>query len=106
MGNSSMVEADAGSWRMDFTVSLSKPHTLPVTFDWKTVAGTATANQDFRMTGNSERIMPGKTTKTFRVVVYGDTKHEAVERFTVRISNPKGASISKPTGTGTIVDDD
>jgi hypothetical protein len=106
VGNSAVPEGDVRERIVRFVVTVSKPHTLPVSFTYETVGGTATPGVDFRMRKATMTIPPGKTFATFYATTYTDTKPEPDERFTVRISKPKGASISKPTGTGTILDDD
>src|SRR5207302_11324198 len=49
---------------------------------------------------------PGETTKTITVLVNGDHVDEPNETFTLNLSNPMNATLSVPTGTGTILNDD
>ena len=48
----------------------------------------------------------GPISQTFNVSVTGDTLDEADETVVVTLSNPRRATISRATGTGTITDDD
>ena len=49
---------------------------------------------------------PAKHQKTIEVQTSQDELDEANEEFSVELSNPNGATLSKGTGTGTITDDD
>src|SRR5439155_951773 len=49
---------------------------------------------------------PSDTIKTITVPVCADTTVELTETFTVKLSGATGATITKGTGTGTIVNDD
>src|SRR5439155_914225 len=49
---------------------------------------------------------PSDTIKTITVPVCADTTVELTETFTVKLSGATGATITKDTGTGTIVNDD
>jgi hypothetical protein len=112
VGNAAVVEGDDSIHTIWFAISLSKPHTVPVTFSYTAAGGSASAGvegqpgADFRIRSGTETIAAGKTTKLVRLLVYSDRVAEADEQFTVRITNVSGASISRPTGTGTIIDDD
>src|SRR5439155_1461531 len=49
---------------------------------------------------------PREKIKTITVPVCADTTVEVTENFTVKLSGATGATITKDTGTGTIVNDD
>ena len=50
---------------------------------------------------------PGETQKSITVLVNGDTTQEPDRTFFVNLSKPNGGvTISKPRGTGTIINDD
>ena len=68
--------------------------------------GTATAPGDYTGTGGTLIFAAGETTKTFTVLVNGDTLDEANETFFVNLSNPSNATITDGQGLGTIIDDD
>lgn len=102
----SEAEGNAGTKKFVFTVSLSGATASPVTVDYATVAGTATANTDFVAASGSLSFGVGDTSKTIEVTINGDTIYEANETFQVVLSNAVGAEIGKGTGQGVIENDD
>src|SRR5207237_4136069 len=78
----------------------------PVTADFATVDGTATAGSDYVAGSGTLSFAPGETTKTVTVSVVGDLAHEADETFFVDLSHAAGVAIVRSRGVGTIVDDD
>jgi hypothetical protein len=101
-----VTEGDAGTSTATFTVSLSSVSSNPVTFDWATAAGSATAGPDYVAANGSRTIAAGSTTATFSVTVNGDVVDEANETYGVTLSNPVNATIADGSGLGTITDDD
>ena len=79
------VNEDAGT--MTFTVTLSAASGLPVTVDFATSPGTATAPADFTSTNGTLSFAPGVTSQTFTVSILDDTIFEQSESFTVTLSN-------------------
>jgi hypothetical protein len=86
----------------NFTVSLTSAPSGPVTVDYITANGTAIAPGDYAATGGKLTFAAGQTTKTVGVPVRKDSKVEKVERFTLTLSNPTGATITDASGTGLI----
>jgi hypothetical protein len=102
-----VTEGNAGMTSAVFTVTLSQASTTPVTVDFATADGTATAPGDYAATSGTLTFAPGETTKTIAVSVNGDTLVEPDETFFVNLSNPTGgATIDDAQGEGTIVNDD
>ncbi len=95
---------DAGV--MTFAVTLAPPSSLPVSVDWSTADGTATAGGDYRTGSGTLTFAPGETAKTIRVTLVDDSVSEDDETFTVTLSNPLNAAIPADAATGTIADDD
>ena len=92
---------------MAFTVTLSKAATSPVTVNYATSNGTATAGQDYVANTGTITFAAGETSKTINVAINGDATVESDETFTVTLSNPSaGATIKIATATGTITNDD
>jgi hypothetical protein len=90
-----------------FTVSLSKPSSVPVTVDFATLDGTATDAWDYAKTSGKLTFKPGDPlTQQVTISVRGDRLPEHDEWFAVNLSNPTNALIADPMGLGTIVDDD
>src|SRR5439155_20043040 len=61
---------------------------------------------DYASASGTLSFLPGDTSKSVDVTVYGDTKHEADETFTVNLSGAVNATISDSQGIGTITNDD
>lgn len=98
---------EGGAPAMVFTVSLSGPSGLPVTVDFATADGTATAGQDYTAQTGSVTFAPGELTKSISVPVIDDTIYETpTEAFTVTLSNAAGAVLTTAAATGTVNDND
>ena len=104
--DASVAEGDTGSATVRFTVRLNPAASVPVTVDWATADGTATAGTDYTPGSGSLRFDIGEDSKTVSVTVTGDNVDEPDETFTVTLSNASGTTIVDATGTGTIRDDD
>ncbi len=90
-----------------FTVSLSAASAVPVTVNYSTDDGTATAGSDFTAANGTLTFLPGETSKTFIVPTLDDEIFEQDEFFLVNLSNPTGgATIGDGFGVGAIRDDD
>jgi hypothetical protein len=91
------------------SVTLNEASTSNVRVNYATSAGTATAGTDYSAApGNTLSgtltFTPGQTSKTITFKTTTDTLAEADERFTIRLTNPIGATIPFVTGTVTITD--
>jgi Ca2+-binding RTX toxin-like protein len=102
----SVIEGDSGRRDANFTVSISSPAPGPVSVDYATAEGTATAGSDYESRSGIVTFQPGESSKRLTVPVIGDTVEEPNESFSVQISNPAGVAIAKATGSGTILDDE
>jgi hypothetical protein len=90
-----------------FTVSLSGQPVAPVTVDYATASGTATANSDYLPTSGTVGFGVGVNTRTVTVTVIGDDVGEPNETFYVNLSNPSpNAYLGDSQGLGTIRNDD
>ena len=107
---SPVTEGNAGTTPVTFTISYSgNPN--PVSVDWTTVDGTATAGSDYVAASGTATFTgaPGDRTRIVTVFVNGDTTYEGDETFTVHLSNnqPSGSTvIDTPNVTQTITDDE
>lgn len=104
--NVSMQEGDTGLTSYDFTVSLSQNPTGPVTVDFSVDDGTAINGFDFTAQTGTLMFMPGTTSQTITVDVFGDMRAEGDEQFFVNLSNPIGATLLDSRGVGEIINDD
>ncbi len=94
-----------------FSVSLSSYFDQPISIDYATANGTATAGSDYSANTGTITIDPGfRSSVPIPITIIGDTAVEGDETFTVTISNARYGStpivITKATGTGTIRDDE
>ena len=88
----------------NFVVTLSAPSGLTVTVPFSTLAGSATAGQDYTATSGTVTFAPGVTQQTVVVQTLGDQALEPSETFQVVLGTPVNATINTGTGTGTIAD--
>ena len=102
----SVAEGDVGAASLSFLVTLSTPVSWPVTVDYATANGTATAVSDYEAASGTLTFVPGETQKTVVVTVFGDAAVEPDEAFWLNLSDPAGAPVQTAQAAGTIVDDD
>jgi probable HAF family extracellular repeat protein len=102
----SMKEGNTGTSNAVFTVNLSAPSTVPVTVQYATADGTATAGSDYLATNGTLTFAPGQTSKTITVQVIGDRLAEPNETFGVNLTSPTNATLAGGPGIGTILDDE
>ncbi len=101
-----VYEGDVGPTSMRFVVSLSAPALVPVTVDYTTADGTATAGSDYDATSGTASFAAGVTSVEVDVPVHGDTAIEGDETLTMSLSNATGAAVAFGVGQGTILNDD
>ncbi len=106
IAGASKAEGNSGTSNLGFTVTLSKASATPVTVQYATSNGTATAGQDYTAASGTVTFAAGETSKTVNVAVAGDATVEADETFTVTLTAPSGATIAAASAVGTITNDD
>jgi chitinase len=106
VGDVSMREGDSGTAELMFIVTLDKAATGPVTVNYATANGTATAGSDYVALTGTLTFAAGETSKHVHVVVKGDAVVEANETFSLILSDATGATIADATAVGQITDDD
>jgi hypothetical protein len=91
-----------------FVVSLTSASSTTVTVQYTTVAETATASGDFLPKSGTVVFRPNMTEVAVLVPVVGDSRAEADETFSLRVSNATRATIDAANASGrfVIVDDD
>lgn len=88
-------------------MTLAAAATAPVTVNYATANGTATAGSDYTGLSGTVSFAPGETVKTIAIAVTGDTMFEANETFAVNLSGASAnARLQTASATGTIVNDD
>ena len=91
---------------ISFEVTLSAAASEPVTVDWSTTDGTATAGQDYVASSGTLTIAAGETEHTIEVTVLDDAHDEGEETFTLHLSDAAGAELADAEATGTITNSD
>ena len=97
----SSASESAGS--IKFRVSLSEAFPgNDVSFDYRTIAGSAMAVSDYTAIFDTTSIKAGDTTAEIFIKIIQDTDEESDEVFSVEISNPTNASIGTGLASGFI----
>ncbi|HEV8622873.1 MAG TPA: Calx-beta domain-containing protein [Acidimicrobiia bacterium] len=104
-------EGNVGVTPFNFTVTLDRAASAPVTVAYAAVAGTAESGDDFADANGTVVFTPGlPRQQTVTVNVVADTFAEGDETFTVVLSNPSANAQVAPgaggAGLGTIQNDD
>jgi sugar lactone lactonase YvrE len=87
-------------------VSLSAPSPTPVTVDFSTADGTATAGADYVALSGRLTFAPGETSKRILLTFIHDGVLEPSETMFVNLANASGATIADGQGEVTILDGD
>jgi hypothetical protein len=102
-----VIEGDTAVAALAFEVRLATPAVMPLTVDYTTRDGTATAaSGDYLAESGSATIVVGQRSVRITIKAKGDLDKEGTERLTLSISHPSRGVITRSLGTGTIVDDD
>jgi len=103
----SNASATEGS-TLNFTISVSPVRSSDITFDYRTLNGTAESPADFNGNGWTSISLPANQSNiTLSIPTIQDTEEEGNETFTVEIGNPPNkVEIGISQATGTILDDD
>lgn len=105
--NVQIQEGNRGTAGLDFHVALSAPVPFSIKVSYTTLDQTAKVkNLDYIRRTGSLVFAAGEIEKTIRVGVRGDTKVELNETFAVQLKGPVWATLTKPQGVGTIINDD
>ena len=94
ISGATVAEGDSGFTLATFTVTLSEPAREPVTVNFQTSSGTATAGQDYEAASGQIAFTVGEVEQTVDVRVFGDTTVEPDETFEVVLSDPVGAVLA------------
>lgn len=110
ISNARVIEGDSGTTQATFAVALGAPTVSPVTVNYVTKDGTATAGTDYVPTTGTVVFQPGQTSATISIPVTGDMTKEPDQVFEVDLALADPAiviaKIKDGQGFGTIVDDD
>ena len=104
--DASVLEGDSGTTNAILTVSLTAPSARPISVDYATIAGTASAGSDYSSTDGTLTFFPGETNAMVAVAVLGDKIVEEDETFSVNLTNVVNVTLARAQATGTIQNDD
>jgi endo-1,4-beta-xylanase len=109
VGDVSISEGTASVRLAKFSVTLDRPSATTVTLQYRIVAQSATAGADVDTANGQVRTLTfraGAVAKSISVKILPDSVDEPDETFAVVLSNPTNATLVRPSGLGTIRDDD
>jgi sugar lactone lactonase YvrE len=90
-----------------FTVTNTTASTLPLTVNYATADGTAVAGTNYTAATNGTLTFgPGVTTATIDVPILDSGSQTTSLNFTLTLSNPQAATLSRSQATGTIAPSD
>ena len=99
-------EGDSGRTTLRFKVFLNRASEKPISADFRTEDGSATAPSDYKSKSGSLAFAPGEVQKGIQVRAKGDTAVEPDEIFTVVLSNAVNGKLKDPVAIGSIRNDD
>ncbi len=102
----SIVEGNASSKSLQFVITLSNPTSSTLNVPFTLADGTANVGSDYQTNSGSFTVIPGSLTASLFIGINGDVTVEPDETFFVNLGATAGATIAKPQGTGTIINDD
>ncbi len=106
VGDATVVAPRAGGTATAmFTVTLSSISALPVTVDYSTADGTAVAGTDYLAAVGQLLFNPGETTQTVSVTILGQALSGPQKNFTLNLTTPQNAVITRAQGMGIILND-
>ena len=100
------ARAEEGDGTIDFAVTLSHDSADDVTVRYATFDGTAAQPGDYTADSGPLVFPAGTTSRTVPVQLADDLFTEDTETFTLRLSDPAGATVGDGEALGIILDDD
>ena len=86
------------------TITLNSASTQPITVNYSTTPGTATATTDYTAVSGTVTIPANSTVATVSIPIINNTVNEANETFNLVLSNPVNAVLNNATAVITITD--
>ena len=106
VSDGSLTEGNDGRGGGELHATLSKSWPRPVTVDFMTSGGSATAHCDYSFRYGTLTFDPGQTEASLLLPVMGELAPEAAETVVVQLGNATEATLATDTAVLTIVDDD
>jgi hypothetical protein len=88
------------------TVVLSEPAAEPVTVDYASLDGTASAGEDYAAVRGQLVFPAGVTERGFRVPIGEDARPEGAEHFWLKLHHPINAALDVPRIAQVVIADD
>ena len=85
--NQTIVEGNTNPQNVTYTVTLSSTSPQPITVQYATANGTATAGLDYTRTNVTLTFNPGVTSQVINIPILNDSLNEADETFTLSLSS-------------------
>ncbi|HYH08228.1 MAG TPA: Calx-beta domain-containing protein [Thermoanaerobaculia bacterium] len=104
--DSHVLETDAGSTLLQFTVVRSGDLSVPTTVSYATEDVTATAGADYQAASGAINFAAGEGVKTIAITILGDTTRESNESLAVKLVSAPGATIVRDRAFGVIEEND
>jgi hypothetical protein len=98
VSNAVAQQPNSGTTNANFNVTLSASSSLPVTVNYATADGTATAGTDYVATSGTLTFQPGQTSQSVTVKVLGTTNSEPDRQFYLNLSGASHAILLAPQG--------
>ena len=103
----SVTEGNCGTTPLTFTVSLSAPYDRPVTVNYATADGTASAGNDYTAASGSLVFAAGRDEQNDHGCGQRQSTAGSDKTFLVSLNTPNSyAGITKDVGVGTIINDE
>ena len=100
INDATLTEGASGIHSVNFAVSLSQASASTVTVQYATANGSATvADFDYLAASGTLTFLPGETSKPVAVSVFGDSRFEPDETFTVNLSAASNATAVDAQGS-------
>ena len=100
-------EGDGGVYEVTIPVVLEGLNVANAVVDYRTVAGTATAEEDFAPVTDGKLLFgPGVNRREITLTLVGDRIDEDDEAFTVELLRPRNLALGNASATVTLRDDD
>ena len=89
-----------------FTIRLTDPSTVPVSFSYSNSNETAANGSDYVAQSGTLTFAPGQTVLTLNIPLIGNAVLEPTEMFTLNLFNPVNSTIATPFAQAIVYDND
>ncbi len=107
--DATVIEGHYGLTEFEIIIGLDEPSSQEITVAYSVIDGTATAEEDYLIENGVYTFKKGEVSGVILAQVVGDIRYaddEGTEVFTIKLSEPRNANISRGVSTVTIDNDD